>query len=86
MKNMKNIYIGKFAFVMAMAIIAASCQQDEVVEQYNPKPQGDYISFNIKRGWDFNEGSRNADSEYGKHMSKHILVSEDKSEYQFLVL
>lgn len=80
MKKIKSIHIGKFAWVMAMVFTATACQQDEIIEMAKPSPQGEYISFHIQRGWDYDEISRSAESEYGKHLSNHILVSEDKTE------
>ena len=80
MKKIKSIHIGKFAWVMAMVFTATACQQDAIIEMAKPTPQGEYISFHIQRGWDYDEISRSAESEYGKHLSNHILVSEDKTE------
>ena len=80
MKKIKSIHIGKFAWVMAMVFTATACQQDEIIEMAKPTPQGEYISFHIQRGWDYDEISRSAESEYGNHLSNHILVSEDKTE------
>ena len=80
MKKIKSIHIGKFAMIAAMAISATACQQDDIISSINTKPQGDYISFHIQRGWDYDEISRSAESEYGKHESDHLLTSADKSE------
>ena len=80
MKKIKSIHIGKFAWVMAMVFTATACQQDAIIEMAKPTPQGEYISFHIQRGWDYDEISRSAESEYGNHLSNHILVSEDKTE------
>ena len=80
MKKIKSIHIGKFAWVMAMVFTATACQQDEIIEMTKPMPQGEYISFHIQRGWDYDEISRSAESEYGKHESDHLLTSADKSE------
>ena len=80
MKKIKSIHIGKFAWVMAMVFTASACQQDEIIEMTKPMPQGEYISFHIQRGWDYDEISRSAESEYGKHESDHLLTSADKSE------
>lgn len=80
MNKIKSIWTGKLALIMAMAFTATACQQDDIIEQYNPKPQGEYISFNIQRGWDYDQISRSAESEYGDHVSGHILASEDQSQ------
>ena len=80
MKNIKNIWLGKAALVAAMVFTATACQQDEIIEMAKPMPQGEYISFNIQRGWNYDDISRSADNEYGSHLSNHVLVSEDKSE------
>ncbi len=80
MKKIKSIHIGKFAWIMAMVFTVTACQEDEIIEMAKPSPQGEYISFHIQRGWDYDEISRSAESEYGKHLSNHILVSEDKTE------
>ena len=80
MKKIKSIRIGKFAMIAAMAIAATACQQDDIISSIDTKPQGDYISFHIQRGWDYDEISRSAESEYGKHESDHLLTSADKSE------
>ena len=80
MKKIKSILISKLMVVAALSFIATACQQDEIIGMAKPMPQGEYISFNIQRGWDYDAISRSGDFEYGNHLSKHILVSEDKSE------
>lgn len=80
MKNIKNIWLGKVALFVAMAFTATACQQDEIIEQAKPMPQGEYISFHIQRGWDYDEISRSADNEYGNHLSDHILASDSQGE------
>lgn len=80
MKNIKNIQFGKLAIIAAIAFMATSCQQDEVLDQYDPKPQGEMISFHIQRGWDFDKISRSTGTQYGEHISDNNLVSEDNSE------
>lgn len=80
MRNFKNIQLGKLIMITAMALAVTACQQDDIIEQYDPKPQGDYISFHIQRGWDFEQDSRNAGTQYGEHTSDNNLVSEDNSE------
>ena len=80
MKNIKNIQFGKLAMIAAIAFMATSCQQDEVLDQYDPKPQGEMISFHIQRGWDFDKISRSTGTQYGEHISDNNLVSEDNSE------
>lgn len=80
MTKIKNTHIGKFACIMAMVFTATACQQDEIIEMAKPMPQGEYISFHIQRGWDYDEISRSTDNEYGKHLSDHILVSDNQSE------
>ena len=80
MKKIKSIRIGKFAMIAAMAIAATACQQDDIISSIDTKPQGDYISFHIQRGWDYDEISRSANNEYGNHLSNHILASENQSE------
>ena len=80
MKNIKNIQFGKLAMIATIAFMATSCQQDEVLEQYDPKPQGETISFHIQRGWDFDKISRSTGTQYGEHISDNNLVSEDNSE------
>ena len=80
MRNFKNIQLGKLVMITVMALAATACQQDDIIEQYDPKPQGDYISFHIQRGWDFEQDSRSAGTQYGEHTSDNNLVSEDNSE------
>lgn len=80
MRNFKNIQLGKLVMVTAMALAATACQQDDIIEQYNPKSQGDYISFHIQRGWDFEQDSRSTGTQYGEHTSDSNLLSEDNSE------
>lgn len=80
MENIKNIQFGKLAMIAAIAFMATSCQQDEVLDQYAPKPQGEMISFHIQRGWDFDKISRSTGTQYGEHISDNNLVSEDNSE------
>ena len=80
MKNIKNIQFGKLAMIAAIAFMATSCQQDEVLDQYDPKPQGETISFHIQRGWDYDKISRSTGTQYGEHISDNNLVSEDNSE------
>ena len=80
MKNVKNIQFGKLAMIAAIAFMATSCQQDEVLDQYDPKPQGEIISFHIQRGWDFDKISRSTGTQYGEHISDNNLLSEDNSE------
>ena len=80
MRNFKIIQLGKLVMVTAMALAVTACQQDDIIEQYDPKPQGDYISFHIQRGWDFEQDSRSAGTQYGEHTSDNNLVSEDNSE------
>lgn len=80
MRNFKNIQLGKLVMITVMALAATACQQDDIIEQYNPKSQGDYISFHIQRGWDFEQDSRSAGTQYGEHTSDNNLVSEDNSE------
>lgn len=80
MKNIKNIQFGKLAMIAAIAFMATSCQQDEVLDQYDPKPQGEMISFHIQRGWDFDKISRSTGTQYGEHISDNNIVSEDNSE------
>lgn len=80
MKKIKNIRLGKVALFVAMAFTATACQQDEIIEQAKPMPQGEYISFHIQRGWDYDEISRSADNEYGNHLSDHILASDSQGE------
>ena len=80
MKKIKSIHIGKFAWIMAMVFTVTACQQDEIIEMAKPMPQGEYISFNIQRGWDYDDISRSADNEYGKHESDYLLTSADKPE------
>ena len=36
MRNFKNIQLGKLVMVTAMALAATACQQDDIIEQYNP--------------------------------------------------
>ena len=80
MRNFKNKQLGKLVMITVMALAATACQQDDIIEQYNPKSQGDYISFHIQRGWDFEQDSRSAGTQYGEHTSDNNLVSEDNSE------
>lgn len=80
MKNIKNIRLGQLAMIAAIALGTTACQQDEVLDQYDPESQGELISFHIQRSWDFDKISRNAGNQYGEHISDNNLVSEDNSE------
>lgn len=80
MKTIKSIWTDKLALIMAMALTATACQQDDIIDSIDVKPQGEYINFNIERGWDYDVISRGSDTEYGSHISDHNLTTADQSE------
>lgn len=76
MNKIKSIW----GIIIAMAFCATACQQDDLMEQIDTTPTGEYVNFNIQRGWDFDQISRSANTEYGDYFSSHELTSEDQSE------
>lgn len=76
MKKIKSIW----GIIIAMAFSTTACQQDDLMEQIDKTPTGEYVNFNIQRGWDFDKISRSANTEYGDYFSEHELTSEDQSE------
>ena len=81
MKDIKRIWIGRLAFaVVAIAIVASSCQKEEILDIAKPFPAGEFISFNIERGWEPDQITRSGENDYGKHKADYILTSEDNSQ------
>lgn len=80
MKNIKTIWFSRLAVVLAVATSATACLKEDILGVAEPVPQGEMIRFDIQRGWDDDEITRSSDNEYGKFLSKHLLVSEDKSQ------
>lgn len=80
MKNIKTIWISRLAVVLAVATSATACLKEDILGVAEPVPQGEMIRFDIQRGWEDDEITRSSDNEYGKLLSKHLLVSEDKSQ------
>lgn len=80
MKDIKTIWISRLAVVLAVATSATACLKEDILGVAEPVPQGEMIRFDIQRGWDDDEITRSSDNEYGKLLSKHLLVSDDKSQ------
>lgn len=80
MKNIKTIWFSRLAVVLAVATSATACLKEDILGVAEPVPQGEMIRFDIQRGWDDDEITRSSDNEYGKLLSKHLLVSDDKSQ------
>lgn len=81
MKDIKRIWIGRLAFaVVAIAFVASSCQKEEILDIAKPFPAGEFISFNIERGWEPDQITRSGENDYGKHKADYILTSEDNSQ------
>lgn len=80
MKNIKTIGFSRLAVILAIATSATACLKEDILGVAEPVPQGEMIRFDIQRGWDDDEITRSSDNEYGKLLSKHLLVSDDKSQ------